>query len=195
MRKIAWLHIPKCGTSFLTVLLHFANRSLPPDAVVPGCRRNGLLRFPESDRVAKPDEHCVAHSAERTFFLRFPVRDWFADTFWNTPRDIGAHRALAEDVLREYDVFTMIRHPSRRIESAYQWFRSEFRFPISQEEYFIRSRGTMVKMIAGQADGYSCNAGYGKCKMSVRPNTPLAIHRLKQFKFVGLTVLLERAQR
>ena len=29
---IAWLHIPKCGTSFGNTLFHFANRSLPENA-------------------------------------------------------------------------------------------------------------------------------------------------------------------
>lgn len=33
-KPIAWLHIPKCGTSFANTLLHYANASLPPDAEV-----------------------------------------------------------------------------------------------------------------------------------------------------------------
>ena len=30
-RRIAWVHIPKCGTSFGTTLVHLANASLPDD--------------------------------------------------------------------------------------------------------------------------------------------------------------------
>ena len=33
--RIAWLHIPKAGTSFLYLLAHLANRSLPQSAIVP----------------------------------------------------------------------------------------------------------------------------------------------------------------
>jgi hypothetical protein len=32
-RRIAWLHVPKTGTSFATTLFHYANASLPEDAM------------------------------------------------------------------------------------------------------------------------------------------------------------------
>jgi hypothetical protein len=33
--RVAWLHIPKCGTSFGTTLVHYANASLPASFELP----------------------------------------------------------------------------------------------------------------------------------------------------------------
>lgn len=187
MRRIAWLHIPKCGTSFLTTLLHFANHSLPPDARIPACDHSGRMIFPERDRLMKVNEKCVNAASELTFFQHFPVNIWFKDTFWNAPVGIGRHYELNRRVLKDYDVYTMLRDPTERLASAFYWFRQEFKYKITWKEYYYRAQGTIVKMISGQANGYSCNAGYGRCNMNIQPNLPLAIHRLEQFKFFGLT--------
>ena len=61
---IAWLHIPKCGTSFATTLVHYANASLPAQAEV---------------RVPKETDAMIA------FLDKFPEDDWFKDLLWPSP--------------------------------------------------------------------------------------------------------------
>ena len=66
----------------------------------------------------------------------------------------------------------MIRHPTKRVTSAYLWYQSEFyKDPPAPDiaTYAKRARGTQAKMVAGQADGEPCNSGYGCERRSAPP--------------------------
>mmetsp|Transcript_5156 Transcript_5156/g.7261 ORF Transcript_5156/g.7261 Transcript_5156/m.7261 type:complete len:307 (-) Transcript_5156:693-1613(-) len=159
-QKIAWVHIPKCGTSFGNVLVHYANPSLPRNASVG--------------------------DNEREFQRKYSFEIWFKGTFWEKDQNFGNHFTISDQVYQDYygHFFCMFRNPVHRAESAYNYFRSS-REP---KEYARRIAGLAVKQIAGQQYGLSClwEQKFG-CKQGIIPNTDLAIERLKAFAFIGIT--------
>jgi hypothetical protein len=85
----------------------------------------------------------------------------------------------------------MFREPVARAVSGYSWFGPEFKHyypPINATDYAMRVRGTAVKMVAGQADGYQCNTMFMACDTTIVPDVAKAVDRLhSDFAFVGLT--------
>ena len=199
--RIAWLHIPKCGSSFGTTLLHTANSSLPPAAKMPSCTHNGILLVPElpSALQSQRGRKCLLSQPEFTFFSRFPVDDWFKCIFWEKSRgNFGGHEPIDDLAYRSFAprFYGMFRAPLRRVVSSYLWYSSEFHHSEdaalpNATAYAIRARGTQVKMVAGQSDGESCNSGFkywSRCDTSIVPDVDLAIRRMTDgFAFVGLT--------
>ena len=207
--RIAWLHIPKCGSSFGTALFHLANASLPATASMPTCAHTGVMIKPEMPRphfhcvpsvdqcTKREVEKCVLGQPELSFFARFPIDEWFRCTFWEKRHgNVGGHEPLDEATYEAFrgHLYGMFREPTKRTVSSYLWYQSEFHHdpPLpNATTYAMRARGTQTKMVAGQVDGEACNSGYrywSRCDTSIVPDLELAIRRLSVgFAFVGLT--------
>lgn len=184
---IAWLHPPKSSTSFGNTLAHFAAvRPLPPNA-------------------------SVGHDP-RAFFLRYSM--FFPGIFW-TPNYVGSHEQISNAAWTQYKgcFFTMMRHPTLRLHSSLHYFsigslsKHAEKLHVSRNftdyEYAKRLRGTVVKMITGQAHGLDCmnhgepnsrsqkiggrtgGATYLNCDLA-EPNAAKAVERLDGFAFVGI---------
>jgi len=181
-RRIAWFHPPKCGTSFGTTLVHYANRSLAADVGMPLCGADGKLCSGATGDFATGD-----------FFDRFPLNQWFPGVFWEKDGDPGAHRAVTETVLKSFDhaFFGMFRDPSRRVQSefVYQDLRQNSSVSMAYTiiEYAQHVAGMMTKMLAGQEDGNDCRTPGRECQPHLVPDVHKAIERLSTFRFVGLT--------
>ena len=216
-RALAWLHIPKAGSSLGTTLVHQANSSLPPNAQMPSCAHGGTLLKPEMPRshlhcpgwpqsftencTRRVAERCLLGQPELTFHIRFPLDDWFKCSFWEKSRgNVGGHEPIDEATYERFQgrFVGMFRKPERRAVSAYLWYASEFyheglALP-NASDYAYRLRGTAARMLSGQADGEVCNSGYRydeRCpnnKQSLIPDMHTALKRLSDsFAFVGLT--------
>lgn len=211
--RIAWVHIPKTGSSLATALFHLANDTLPPAAQAPSCTHGTLLLKPEVPRpfadcrpspancTRRERERCFKGSPELTFLVRFPLDVYFHCTFWEKGLgNIGGHEGIDDATYATFRgrFVGMLRAPHARVVSAYRWFSSEFSPvhgvhetlpPIA--EYAHRARGTQVRVIAGQSDGMACNSGYqytARCNTSLVPDVATALTRLREgFAFVGLT--------
>ena len=170
--RIGWLHIPKCGTSFGTSLAHLANASLPPDAAM-GCLKSGC-RFPMGI----------------DFILRYPYDEWFRGTFWIKRSTVFAnHDSLhaSKGWTPNFDgrIFAMLREPSSRARSAYNYFGKHCHRSFASFE--AKMQGTAVTMITGQRSyGLHCIACGFQCPPLI-PDVQLAKQRLNSFAFVGLT--------
>ena len=176
--RIAWFHPPKTGTSFGTSLAHLANASLPPNAAMPYCGRDGWL--------------CKGATGD-FFKQRYPLNVWFKGIFWDKGRDPGEHRAVTDDVLQQFDgaLFGMFRDPISRTQSAFSYQNLRFNGSLGRTynllQYAQHLRGMVTKMLAGQEDGNDCRVPGRKCNTQVLPDVRKAIARLSAFRFVGLT--------
>ena len=77
--RIAWVHFPKCGTSFGNTLVHWANDSIPDAASI---RDN-----------------------ESNFQQEYPLDTWFRHIFWekgSTHKNIGNHYGISRQVYRQF---------------------------------------------------------------------------------------------
>lgn len=141
-QRIAWVHIPKAGSSLATALYHATNSSLPSAAQMPSCSHGTLLLKPEVPRAlvgpCRPTPpNCTQRERERcfkglpamTFHLRFPLDQWFRCTFWEkSVGNIAGHETIDAAT---YTTFrgrfaAMFRQPHDRVVSAFRWFSSEF---------------------------------------------------------------------
>lgn len=191
--RLAWLHTPKSGTSFLVALAHLANRNFPAHATISKREPTGW----------------------NSFFSDWPHARWFkgSATFWN---DGIAHAAVSPEVFDEFKgrFFAMIRDPRDRGWSAYHHFVApERRESFPPEAYARCIEGLQVGILAGQmsskaygsvdchlimrdrphcvrgsGDGLRPTRGTrGRCRPFV-PNVALAQKRLAEgFAFVGLS--------
>lgn len=79
-RRVAWLHVPKTGTSFATTLMHYANSSLPADARANnGGRCTGVEHDPTVYDAQVPCDKSEVHAT--TFALDYPFATWFQGSF------------------------------------------------------------------------------------------------------------------
>jgi len=183
-RRIAWLHMPKAGTSLGTALAHLANASLPQHAAM-GCR--------PADQPAggsRPPNECRFSITEIDFILRYPYDEFFRGVFWTKPStNFGDHHSLAPNSGWSPDfgidrVFAMIREPSSRARSAYNHFGRKCHTTFESFERIMR--GTAVTMITGQRrSGLHCIACDFPCP-PLKPKVSVAITRMHAFAFVGL---------
>lgn len=178
VRRIAWFHPPKTGTSFGTALVHFANSRLPPRASMPYCGPDGRL--------------CNGTTGD--FFKHYPVGQWFSTgvSLW-LGSGFGSHRRVDDHVLRSFrgSLFGLFREPARRAMSAYlyQDLRSNGRLRATTHvlNYTSNVAGMVVKMLAGQEDGNDCRDMERTCHRHITPNVSEATRRLSEFQFIGLT--------
>ncbi|MDC0525737.1 hypothetical protein OAO87_01965 [bacterium] len=81
-RAIAWFHPPKTGTSFGTVLVHYANASLPTDARMSVCSLAPTTPVGINVSVLAPyaAHRCVG--VTDYFSTRYPYDTYFRGVFW-----------------------------------------------------------------------------------------------------------------
>lgn len=176
--RVAWIHVPKCGTSFANTLIHYANSSIPKDDYIS---------------TAYPD-------ADKFLAARYPIDRWFRNVLWTRGDGAwGLHISLSDAAYQNFrgHVVSMFRRPSSRMFSAYLYHGVNDPLPLPDQE-LNRRFGLVTKMIAGQ---YGCQDGCtrthcdGDCLHGctvpdcpfIKPNVEKALARLDDFKFVGLT--------
>ena len=188
---LAWLHIPKTGSSLATALFHHANRSLPISARLPTCTSDGtmlkaeifrqlrqkttcknVLRYGKMTQLCRNAslERCQGGQAELSFFKRFPLEKYFRCSFWeHADGNFGSHIGIDDTSYRRHEgrFVGMFRSPKPRVVSSYLWFRSSWpeQWRPNASGYARRVIGTSAKMLAGQADGLSCGSTFA-------PNMP-----------------------
>lgn len=185
---IAWLHIPKCGTSFGNTLFHFANRSLPEnasmDAVAAEARLAAARRGHQKASIRK------GFPVGSVWRRRYPMATWFRGIFWlkGAERSPSNHHAISEDVLRRFrcSLYGLFRDPVLRAESAFHHFAPKNN--LTRKQYAARIVGSATKMVSGQSFGLACVAPRGSAEcLTERPRIEVALRRLPAFQFVGLT--------
>jgi len=179
--EIVWLHIPKCGTSFLNTLYHYACPGIPPNASVgneidPEHQENDLtIRYPMNESW---DEICT---------IRF---EW-------TNKYIRGHDPIRDDTKIE-NVFAMFREPFDRLVSGFNYDRHmdgklrHYRQLIGKA---VRgqNRGTQFEMYYKFGELLGCQTkmvvGYRCASHSVLTKSHLkkAKQRIKRMRFVGIT--------
>lgn len=190
--RIAWLHPPKTGTSFLLSLARLANSSLPDGVAVP----------PETRRDNRPEW-------ER-FFGSYPPHRWFraSDVWWNGL----SHAALDDATYTEFRgrLFAMFRDPRSRGWSAWNYFvagDSEAQALWPPARYAKCLAGSVVGMLTGRPR--TANKPFGtvgchlpprhprngsllphvdcSCAPNLTPDVGLAVSRVDEgFAFAGL---------
>ena len=179
--RIGWLHIPKAGTSFGTSLAHLANswsvatpgvKTLPADAQKVDCT------------AVKCDV-----TETREFIGRFPFETYYLNVFWHaSARSWGDHSTLSGDWEGfRGRMFSMFREPHSRLVSGWHYF-TDTSMPL--EEYAVRTAGSLTSMLAGQQQyALRClnKPSHKQCPWTEEPNVSLALQRLGDFAFVGLT--------
>ena len=179
--RIGWLHIPKAGTSFGTSLAHVANswsvgtsgvELLPADAQMVDCTAI----------------ECTV-TETREFIGRFPFETYYPDVFWRaSERSWGDHTPLSGD-WKDFRgrMFSTFREPHSRLVSGWHYF-TDTSMPL--EEYAVQTAGSMTSMLAGQQQyPLRClnKPSHNQCPWTEEPNVSLALQRLDDFAFVGLT--------
>lgn len=167
--RVAWLHIPKTGTSFGVTLAHYANASLPEDAT-----RTGLISM---DRMLMP----VPAEILDTFFRKL----LWQNSAWAKHQSIS-HRAWDDF---QHDFFGMFREPRSWAKSVHAYFGPGER---SLKEFMEDIAGTATLMLAGQRFGLQCVQPQLPC-FHPEPNVSLALERLNGFAFVGITTEWHRS--
>lgn len=180
-KKIAWLHVPKCGSTFATTVLLYANQSLPENFTLcskPSCFEGNLDPWVD-------------------LWQRFSQPLWFPNgTLWKNAHFWDHHRISAHDYTEYKGYFVgMFRSPASRAASAFENYGRyghpslhRIRHGLPAHKYARRIQGNVVKMIAGQSHGLSCDIVEFPCDITIRPNVGLALQRLSSgFAFVGLT--------
>lgn len=162
--RVAWVHIPKCGSPFgLTLVYYVANQ----------LRAGGDRRL---------------HDSVGLDVAQVEQEQWFRDAFW-TKGWLGYanHNSISRGVAREWKghFFANFRHPARRAQSAYHHFGGG---GLSPRAYAELVAGSATKVVAGQMFGLSCvwPRAHG-CWNASAPDVALAVRRLDDFAFVGLT--------
>ena len=155
--RVAWLHVPKTGTSFATTLMHYANSSLPDDAHANsgGPAGSGSCDPSVTDECVD-FSHSEIHAT--TFLVDYPASVWFNGAFptsamtrpvQNRTDHAGAQRrswfgdhysfgAPGDSPL--YDefkghLFAMFRDPSRRLVSDYSRAMGNWNHDNQRREY------------------------------------------------------------
>lgn len=155
--RVAWVHVPKAGTSFGTTLAHYANSSLPADALLESCNaiRDNL-------------EDCRNNALGLAFTTLYSVDTYFKDLLWMKHGNWGAHVPITTEVWNQFNghFFGMFRETVSWIRSRYNFFGQEGE---SLVDYYERSAGMATHLLSENRD------------------VTEALTRLEQFSFVGMT--------
>jgi len=161
--RIAWLHVPKTGSSFATTLMHYGNASLPADVAVEQggmCTAQCDPTVPLTPCTPCVREHRATHAT--LFAQKFPFETWFRgvfpvgderntsgpQTFW-----FGDHFPIGGESDSPYyerhrgHMFAMFREPSRRHVSDYVRARH------LGESYRGRGKGQMGLLLRNPPEG------------------------------------------
>lgn len=203
VRRQYWFHIPGTGTSFGATLLRHANATLPASFTMVGGIQSVFKHFPPTKYFASDGTipSRISHTASSCCG---EVIENIAATESKWPRPCcgllslawGSHDALSARNYERYRgrLFGLFRTPELRLYSAYYnmgWARGN----VTPSAYAEQTRGSAVKMLAGQASGVNCMFYQGDgsalpgCRHPrVEPDLPTALARLEGgFAFVGLT--------
>jgi len=183
-RRVAFVHIPKTGTSLGTLIAHYTNTSLPEDASIPDCKKEAC---PHVDQKSL---------GQLEFQYRYPTDKWFKDCFWMKDghgpdgTDWLSHSPIYEDAYQSFKgrFVGFFREPKQRsLSSFYSFERTRLEtYGISLEETWARLiEGTAVKLLAGQQFPIEAGATVEEGTVVV-PNLKLALSRLDGFMIAGL---------
>ena len=182
-RRIGWLHIPKAGTSFGTSLAHLANTW--------SVGTPGVKRLPADAQMVDCTTMNCTFTEPREFTNRFPFDAYYPHVFWRALGwTWGDHTPLSEashwKAFRGR-MFSMFREPHSRLISGWHYF-NHASMPLA--EYAARTEGSMTSMLTGQQEQtVRCwhKPSESQCPWTEEPNVSLALQRLDDFAFVGLT--------
>jgi len=183
--KVAWMHIPRAGTSFGLTVARYASRSLPQNASFEDWKEDDELveRFKQ-----KPDEE----------YLGFKFAQAWKDTvnftklFWKGEK-WSNHNPIGETDYTDWSgkFMAMFRSPAKIMLSRWYHFGPGQDAHEDEQEYhdfFQRYRGSTTQMLAGLKDGLLPNNESWSQDSEFRKKTlAVARERLKGFAFVGLT--------
>lgn len=172
-QRIEWLHIPKTGTSFGNMILHWACPDLPEETSI-------------SEKGISPEKipaHCLARFRSNPHARK----EWL----------IGDHFSLTNRTTEELkNVFTMIRSPSTRILSGYHWYHQQKHLNASENEICSFAQksdmahvalGAQTRLILGyetDKTGYHFKGPFIRITDAAMKE---ACSRLRLFAFVGIT--------
>jgi len=167
--RIAWFHSPKCGTSFGTTLIHYANSSLPAGVAINSAPSN-----PDCMPMAQRNIFGIS------FMCDYPFDQWFNDRgaiFWEKPggrfggkANFADHTSISELLYARWSghFVGLFRNPALRAESAYNYFGAREHY--SREAYARRIRGSQTSMLTGQTrDGLDCFIPSTACLSTCTP--------------------------
>ena len=200
---IRWVHIPKTGTSFVNVLIHYANASLPPNARMSTCDAHGLHHDPNSNRgsqqftrnhistASRPQSPYEPHICSPPYdglFTRFPMSTWFRRCFAIEPPLEHATLSASEWHQHRGHLYALFRDPLKLYPS--QYFRAARPPGRLQPPYddvdFATPRGQRALLAFVQKEeGAQCRF---ITQMEASPELAReAIRRLEGFRLVGIT--------
>lgn len=167
---VAWVHLPKTGTTLGTILAHYANPSMPTHAFIDL----------NHSRTVQPE---LEFLNKWRGYLSEPGLLW-AQSNGNW----GGHNALSEADYRAFHghFFGMFRAPRLRARSAhayYLWGQQN----VTVAQLAQRIAGACVMQLAGQRHGNECLHPRHRCRHVETADVALALRRLDGFAFVGLT--------
>jgi hypothetical protein len=184
-RRIAWLHIPKTGSSFANSIARYLRPDFPEDALVPDCRKD------KCEHTDNPSEGNVE------FQYLYPTSTWFPDCVWlkdgHGPNNLDwfAHHQLHKSFWLEWQgsFVGIFREPAQRAISSWNDFaqvaEQGLGKVLNQEQWARHIEGTATKMLAGQEFPIEVQF-YHRNESLVVPDVEMAISRLSGFLFVGV---------
>jgi len=172
--RVAWVHIPKCGSSFGTTVVHFANSSLPATAV-----------YGPEDRNLTRDE-ALYFDFSGTFIEDWPEEQYFqGGLLWGGHQGkFGGHHGVMQEDFQQWRgrFVALFREPAARMQSAFLYMKELGWNDMQVGRFCAENKYEQTLMLTGQADGWQ-----GSRIARDSPNTTLALERLKGFMFVGIT--------
>eukprot|EP00927_Polykrikos_kofoidii_P064622 TRINITY_DN6004_c0_g1_i3.p1 TRINITY_DN6004_c0_g1~~TRINITY_DN6004_c0_g1_i3.p1 ORF type:complete len:357 (-),score=45.20 TRINITY_DN6004_c0_g1_i3:67-1086(-) len=191
--QLAWLHIPKTGSSFGTTLAHTANSSLPQRAHIP----SGTNKSDPEDVIVTKEDLVSQHLVLDFFKHKYPVDVWFNGVFRN-PINPGDHIPIRENEEAEWRGLWvgMFRQPEERVSSAWHNFALgkgdmfAFQRIVAGQQTSMLSLGVSGRAkIDCETQGGGQNGPAPACETArtLVPNVRLALKRLNEFNFIGLT--------
>jgi len=202
---VFYVHIPKTGTSFATVLIHSVNASLDPWDRVSTCddycMEHDCAEDSTKDRKLRPYKPHACTGALDGLFNRLPYATWFRGSFVDVKNcDAAAHVPIDDELWEAHhghfqglfrDPLDLA--PSQYLRSnngigktpdPYHLLRNDFSMEVGAtalREYARDYKGQMVRFLTGalkpQDDTRDMSMGRAK----------EAVERLKGFSFVGIT--------
>jgi hypothetical protein len=169
LTPIAWIHIPKAGTSFVNTLIHH-----------PGV----CAHMPEDEYVT---------DNQHDFWEKHPKSTYcpggFSDTYHSPP---GHHGMGQQYEQNRGHIIALFRQPEERHLSAYHY--NQHSYPLKGNasnisEFFNAVKGCQVRMLTRDSDSDegAAQCGGQRGGPTTQKDVDEAIRRMKDMRFVGLT--------